>query len=298
MSGILRSLKSDLLDRRLLPILVLLGLALAGAIAYVVLAGGGSAASQLAAAPRESAPSATGQSPALPVTQAPADPHAAVAETTDGARYQHKSGSHNPFAPLPVPASSTKTAGTSTAQSTAVSGGGSSSSSSPGSSTTPSESKASPPSTPSESSSTPVKPVKPKPKPKPAYVVTVQFGLMPASAEALAQLTSYEDLKPSEQLPSAKDPRIVFAGAKGNGKGARFTLGREAILKGQGTCLPSAAQCEAVELAVGQSEELDYLEPSGQTVPWELKVVSIAKRGSATASAARRHRHRHHRRDY
>ena len=73
-----------------------------------------------------------------------------------------------------------------------------------------------------------------------------------------------------------------------------FELSREAILKGQATCIPSASQCEAIDLAVGQSEELAYLESDGQSVPYELKVVSITKE-SPTASAARVHRHRHHR---
>ena len=87
----------------------------------------------------------------------------------------------------------------------------------------------------------------------------------------------------------------MFSGARGNGKGAVFALSREAILKGQGTCIPSAEQCEAIDLEAGQSEELTYLEPDGQSVPYELKVLSITKE-STTASAARVHHHRrrHH----
>ena len=44
MTDFLGSLKADLLDRRILPILVLLGVALVGALAYAVLGGGGSTA--------------------------------------------------------------------------------------------------------------------------------------------------------------------------------------------------------------------------------------------------------------
>jgi hypothetical protein len=291
MSEILQSLKSDLLDRRLLPILLVLGLALAGAVAYVVLAGGGSSASPVAAV--AATPTPLTQSPSLPVTQAPANPNAAVAETTDGTRFQHKSGSHNPFTPLPSPAApKTQTA------STGASGGSSSSvssaSASSPSTTTESTSSASPvggSTAPTQTS----KPVAPKKKPKPVYMVTVQFGLVGATPGVLSQLTPYADLKRLQPLPSADDPRIVFAGARGNGKGAVFTLNREAILKGEAVCVPSTSQCEAIDLAVGQTEELAYLEPDGQSVPYELKLVSIAKLQAATARAARRH-HRHHQR--
>ena len=126
-------------------------------------------------------------------------------------------------------------------------------------------------------------------------MVTVQFGLVPATPGVLSQLTPYADLKRLQPLPSVDDPRIVFAGARGNGKGAVFTLNREAILKGEAVCVPSTSQCEAIDLAVGQTEELAYLEPDGQSVPYELKLVSISKQEAATARTARRH-HRHHHR--
>jgi hypothetical protein len=294
MSAILRSLKSDLLDRRLLPVLVVVGLGLVGAIAYTVLAGGGSkggAATPSAAVTSTPVPGAQG--PKLPVSEAPANPNAAVSETTDGVRYQHKAGSHNPFTPLAGPKVKS-----------AAKGGGSSSSSSSVSSastspSTSSESKSGSSTSTGGSSTTPTppsKPVAPKKKPKPVYVVTVEFGGLPATPGELVQLTQFPDLKPKQALPSAQDPRIVFAGARGNGAGAIFTLNREAILKGQAICAPSASQCEAIDLAVGQSEELAYLEPDGQSVPYELKVVSISKQEAPTATTARRHRRHHHHR--
>ena len=124
MSEILRSLKSDLLDRRLLPIVVALCLALAGAVAYVVLDGGGerTGPDALGRGRAGAAPSPVSHGPNLAVSEAHANPHVAVAETTEGARYRHKPGSHDPFTPLPSP----KTASEATAKSS-----GSSSVSSP-----------------------------------------------------------------------------------------------------------------------------------------------------------------------
>ena len=54
--------------------------------------------------------------------------------------------------------------------------------------------------------------------------------------------------------------------------------------------MPSATQCEAIELAAGKTEEFDYLEANGQSVAYELKVVSIAKRQASAATAARLNR--------
>jgi hypothetical protein len=286
MNEILQSLKSDLLDRRLLPILLALGLLLAGAVAYVVLAGGGSSeAGTPSAAAGAPNPAPVAAAPSLAVTQAPENPHAAVAETTDGARYRHKPGTRDPFTPLVSPKAKSETGST----------GKTSSVSSPSSSSTStSVEKSSPSSTGTGGSettpSTPVKPA-PKKKPKTVYLVTVQFGLLPATSTELSQLTPYADLKRLQPLPSKDDQRLIFAGARGNGKGAVFELSREAILKGQATCIPSASQCEAIDLEVGQSEELTYLEPDSQSVPYELKLISITKE-SPSAHAARVHRHR------
>ncbi len=284
---ILSSLKSDLLDRRMLPILLALGVLLVGAVAYVVLAGGGSSEAGAPAAAVTPNPTPASLSPSLAVTQAPANPNAAVAETTDGARYRHKPGSHDPFTPLASPQA--KSAGTTATTTSSVS--------SPSSSSTSTNVEKSSPSSPNTGGatttpSTPVKPAAPK-KPKTVYLVTVQFGLLPSTPSELSQLTPYPDLKRLQPLPSKDDPRLLFAGARGNGKGAVFALSREAILKGQAICIPSASQCESIDLAVGQSEELTYLEADGQSVPYELKVISIVKE-SPTASAARVHHHHHH----
>jgi hypothetical protein len=281
MSNVLQSLKADLLDRRMLPILVLLAIALAGAVAYTVLDGGSSASSVAAVAPTP--PPTLSKGAKLAVTQAPLNPEAAVAETTDGARYQHKSGSHNPFTPLPSAQAASASAGAKSASSSSPAS--TPSSATPESKSSPTGSTGGSTTTPAETS-TPIAP-KQKPKPKPVYLVSIQFGLIPATPGELSQLTPYSDLKRLQPLPYEDNPLIVFAGARGNGKGAIFTLSREAIVKGQGTCLPSATQCEAVELAVGQVEELDYLEPDGQSMPYELKVTSITKKEATAATAAR-----------
>ena len=289
MNELLSSLKADLLDRRMLPILVLLGAVLAAAIAYAVLGGGSSTPSgPVAAASANSAPKGS----SLAVSQASANPNAAIAETTDGARYQHHSGSHNPFAALPSAkkAAASSNSGSSSSASSSSSKSASSPSSTSGSTGSATGSGGGTTPTPTA----PSEPTSPKQKKTaPVYLVDVLYGLAPTTPDQLSQLTPYADLRRLEPLPYASDPRIVFDGVSTSGDGAIFTNAGEAIIKGQGACMPSATQCEAINLAVGKTEEFEYLEPNGETVIYELKVVSITKKQASAARAARLNRRDH-----
>jgi hypothetical protein len=263
MTDFLNSLKADLLDRRLLPLVVLVVLALAAALAYAVLGGGSTAttpAATLATAP-------TTARAGLPISQN--TPEQAVAETTGGVSAQHKGAAHNPFTPLPEAKTATASTTSSAASTSSASSSGSSASSESSSSAQGSSGSTSTPSTPSKPS-----------KPKSVYHVAVLFGVLPA---ATTPLTPYENLKLLTPLPSAKEALIVFRGVTAGGKSATFTVVGEAILHGNATCLPSAAQCEAIDLRPAQSEQLETLSPTGQAVDYELQIVSIT---SAEASSA------------
>ncbi|HVR04754.1 MAG TPA: hypothetical protein VMS02_01855 [Solirubrobacteraceae bacterium] len=292
MNGLLQSLKSDLLDRRLLPFLLLLGAVLAAAVAYAVL--GGSSSPSSPAPTAVTSPRPTGST--LAVSQAPGDPHAAVSETTDGQRYQHHAGNRNPFTPLPSKGGSASSSSTSSTSSstggsgstTSSSGSTASGSGSTGSSSSgASGSGGSTPTTPAEPA--PSKPAPPKQHKQPVYLVAALFGLAPTTPGQLSQLTPYDNLRRLEPLPNPSEPRVVFAGVTDAGKSALFALAGEAILKGEGTCVPSPTQCEAVALQEGKSEELSYL-VGEQTVSYELHIVSIAKREASAARAARLNR--------
>jgi hypothetical protein len=268
-SELLKSLRSDILDRRVLPIVVLLGLALAGALAYAVLSGASSAKPVAAASP-VTPPAPRGAT--LAVAQAPANPHAAVSETTEGGRYRHREGSHNPFTQFASP----KTPTTSAAKSAS-----------------PAPSPESKP-TPASSGGAGTTPAPPAPAPKPKTVhhivetVSVLFGPAPTTPGQLSQLTPYATVKQGEPLPSAEDPVLVFKSLGPDNKSALFTFAREVIPKGPATCKPSASQCESILLPLGGAEELSILEPSGQTVVYEL-VLEGTSRHSVTARIARHH---------
>jgi hypothetical protein len=282
MNDFLGSLKADLLDRRLLPLVALVGLALVAALGYAVFGGGSpSAPSGVVAAPT---PGPSG----IAVTQSTSQGQP-VAETTDGATDQHRGFSHNPFSSLVRPStvahsaqaqSSASSARASASAPTTNSGAGSTTSSG----STAQGSGGSTPTTP-PSPSAPSKPPAPA-KPTAVYHVAVEFGVVPPGTPVqLAQLTPYESLKLLTPLPSAQQPLLVFRGVTNPGKSATFTLVGEAILQGGAACLPSASHCQAIDVKPGGSEQLKYLSANGETITYELRVVSIVATTASKAAA-------------
>jgi hypothetical protein len=277
MSEFFDSLKADLLDRRLLPILALVGVALVAAVAYAAL-GGGSASTSGPTAASSPAPAAT-KVGSIPVSPASTSSEQPVAETTDGASHQHGGATRNPFTPLP---------GAKTASTSPSSGEKSATSSSPSTSGSASAPSAS---TPTKSSGgTSPAPTTPKPAPKPqvVYQVDVLFGAGPAGTLAPnIQLTPLNDLTRLEPLTTAGgEAPLVFAGVAAGGKSAIFTLVREVILHGPAICGPSASQCQTIRLSPGQVEELEYIVPGGQSLIYKLQLVSIAAVKASAAKAA------------
>ena len=272
MSDFLSSVKADLLDRRLLPLVVLVGVALVAALAYAVFGGGSTAATPTAAVsrgPGTSASVAISQTPprkgrrrdherrlstatrrrAQPVHAPPGN----EAQEHHGRREQHarhvdwriefqQRGLVEPFA---------------------------------GSGTGSSHGSAAPSPAPS-APATQSKPATPS-KPKTVYHVAVLFGVAARRHDGpTAQLTPFENLKLLTPLPSAKQPLLVFRGVTAGGKSATFTLVGEAILHGTAACLPSTTQCQAIDL---------------QRRPDRAARISLAdRRGRHLRTAHRQHR--------
>jgi hypothetical protein len=282
MTDFLRSIKSDLLSRRILPCLVVLGVALLAAVGYAFTGGSaGSAPVVSASIPSTSAAGPTGASGSTSVSVAPANPEQAVSETPGGVRYQNQDPTHptrDPFVPLPSPKATAVVSKSSSSSSTSSAGGSSSAGS--GSSSTGKGSGGS-----SAPAPAPKQPTKPS-KPKNPYAVAVLFGLASTTPGQPATLAPYQGLTSQQPLPSKQDIRISFERVTSTSKGAIFKLVVPPILHGSGICLPSTSECQTIDLEVGQSEELEYVEASGQSVVYELKVVSIVKNGGG-ASAAR-----------
>ncbi len=272
MTKMLNSIKADLLSTRMLPAVVLIGVVLLGGIAYAVI-GGSTTSNPVVPTPHQPVASVPG--PVVSQAQ-PTSSNEAVAETTNGKPSHHGSGSKDPFKPLPESAAEKK-AKAADAKKTPASG------SSASSSTSTSTSSSSTSTNPTTVQTGP--PAKAKPKPKsPVYHVTALFGQAPTPAQN-TPLGVFKDLARLQPLPSAQHPLVAFIGVSTTGKTAVFTLLSEAILRGEGVCLPSTSQCEAIGLTVGKSEELEYIEPDGQPVIYQLRIQGIVKSEKASTTA-------------
>src|SRR5262249_12267967 len=105
MSEFLSSLKGDLLDRRMMPVLVALGVALMAALFYALLGGAGGSPRSTTASPGVSP-----QTRGLAVSQSQTSSPQPVAETTSGAAIQRAGAARDPFAPLPGSTTTTTSA--------------------------------------------------------------------------------------------------------------------------------------------------------------------------------------------
>lgn len=277
MSAFLNSVKADLLDRRIAPLVAVGVAALLVAVGYVVFGGGSSSPTPATGSTPALSAAAGGIAVSQPTTSK------AVAETTIGVAEQRQGAARNPFAPLPSVARLQAAEMAKTTSATSPASQSSSSTSSAGSSTgSGSESAIQPKSEPAPS--TPAKPPAPA-KPQPVYGVAVLFGVIPPETPAEGvQLTPYENIKLFTALPSAQLPLIAYRGVTAKGKSATFTLVGEVILHGGAVCLPSASQCQAIGLKAGQTEQLEYLTPGGQAVTYELRIVSISSKAASAAS--------------
>jgi hypothetical protein len=263
MTEFLRSIKSDLLSRHMLPLVAVVGVALLAAIGYA-LTGGSGGSTPVPSASLQSAP-VTGASAGGKVSVAPENPHIAVSETPGGARYQSQGPTRDPFTPLASPPEAKKnTTNSSSGSKSSVSPAGSTGSSSGGTGTAGATTPVTPPAQPAKPASL-------------SYVVVAALANAPTSPTEPVVVTPYVGLKANEPLPSKQDVRLSFERVSAAGKGAIFKLVVAPILHGPGTCLPSTSDCQSIDLAVGQVEELEYVEPNGQTVGYALRVVSINK---------------------
>jgi hypothetical protein len=254
MNEFLNALKADLLDRRLRALMLLLVAGLIGAVAYAALGGGSSAPAVTAPA---LTPGTLSRGSIAPVA-AGANPNQALAETPAGASKQRDGATRDPFNPLP----------------------GSSSPAPGAAGSKPGTAKGSTPTKSGGALFELLSKLAPKPAPKPTttWSVSVLMGQVPAGTPAQsAVLTPYQHLKFQQKLPSPELRLLSFDGVSGDGKQAKFKLIGELIPRGGlAKCSPSPTQCQTIALEVSQSEELEYLPPSGPAQVYELQVASIA----------------------
>ena len=256
--------------------LALLGVALVAALAFAVLGGGSSTSSTPPAAIGSSG--TTGATGAVAISQAPAA-NKAVSETTSGA-HQHSGTPRNPFTPLPSAAAKPSSAGFDAGHvllellagrlfELFLLGLVHRLRRFPGNEAGPQAGQAQ------------AKPQKCLPGGCP---LRGRASSVPPSQGI--PVTPFNNLTRLYPLAVNGEAPLVFTGVTAGGASAIFTIVREVIPHGPAVCHPSASQCQAIQLKPGQSEELEYIPPSGQALVYRLQLVSITAVHASAAKAA------------
>jgi hypothetical protein len=272
MTEMLDSIKTDLLSRRMLPLLVGVAVALVAAAAYALSAGSSSGGANPSPVPSPSLPPVAST---LHVAVASTNPHAALAETPGGKQYQSRGSTRNPFAPLasPPPAKSGTTG----------SSGSSPGSSSPGSSSGGSGSSG------SAGGSTPAPPTPTLPKPKPVHVgltSTQSYAVALSLTTSGGGLNTVDSLERLSVLPSDQQPLLVYLGVLKGGRDALFVVQPGTVVSGPGTCTPGPTDCEILSLAQEQIESLAVSTGNATSNVALFAVNAITADGHASVAAA------------
>ncbi len=100
-------------------------------------------------------------------------------------------------------------------------------------------------------------------------------------------MKTINDIARLAPLPSASNPFFVFLGVKDQGETLVFLVSSDAKATGDGTCKPSASQCETIELKAGETEFFDVSTDEGIR-QYQLDVISIRKVTTVSTGAAKK----------
>lgn len=116
-----------------------------------------------------------------------------------------------------------------------------------------------------------------KPDPQDTYRVSFDFG-------EIGELKRRSNVARLTPFPSENRPYVIYLGLLSDRKTAVFLLSSDVTADGEGTCRPTKANCETVELRAGDSEVLDVAVSDTKTVQYEL-VLKAVKAGTASTKA-------------
>jgi hypothetical protein len=267
----LRNLLSDLVDKRLWPVAVLLVGAL---VAIPVLLGGGSSdTGSVASVPNVSAGTTT-------PTQI------RVTEETNLASIAPTGSKHNPFTqPKVKKAAVEQDTTTPTPSEPAPSAGGDATT---GGATTPSTTPTAP-----STDATPTTPKTDEADTK-AIRVDLRFG-----EPGKTKQRSFTDIARLSALPSPDEPIVIFLGVKKDRKTATFLISSDATATGDGVCKPAATNCQTIEMQEGDSTFLDIdLGQGVRQFRLDVKRIGEIDKGTAEKASAARARASAAGRDY
>lgn len=261
----LRNIWTDLVDKKLWPVAVLLLVALAAT--PFVLGGGDDAATESAAVPVTPPASSPG-------VVSDKGGEVTLVEPEIGKKVQRSGKTRNPFLqhkPKVDKTSEAYKAGQALGKAVVNALTNQASGGAPAPQSTP---------------TTPTGPSEPVEQPKPTkttFQVDLAFGEIDVTK-------NYKNVARLTPLPSADDPFFVFLGVSDDGKSATFMVTSEAEPSGDGKCAPTRDQCETLTLRPGDTEFFDMQSGTAGMVTYQLDLKKIRKvKVASTARAAVAH---------
>ncbi|MBS1870860.1 MAG: hypothetical protein JSS99_14495 [Actinobacteria bacterium] len=125
----------------------------------------------------------------------------------------------------------------------------------------------------------------PPASPTPTYTyasIDVRFG------HAGRHLRRIDDVPRLTPLPSALHPVVVFLGMRRDRATAVFLVSTDVHVQGLGQCVPSRKDCEAIQLRAGDTAFLDFAQHDGSVVQYELDLVRVTLHQTSSQALAQR----------
>jgi hypothetical protein len=282
----LRSIAADLVDKRLLPVVVaLVALAIAIPLGASVFSGGSSKPAAVSPGTTISLPKGTpSPAKALEDVAGPQTPKAKHYTKPELNPFRDTAVVTTAPAKAATAAASTKTAAstkaaTTTTKTTKTTTKTTKTTKAPAKKTTPKPVTSTP-----SSAGAPVAQLA-KLRSIDSYAVDVKVG----DATGTRSLSDLERLSP---VPSATDPLAEYLGVAKTGRAADFVLNPGVVATGPGVCVPSTKDCQVIELKPGQTEVLGQAGPNGTPIYQGVLAVTnwgvVSHSSPAAATTARR----------
>jgi hypothetical protein len=119
---------------------------------------------------------------------------------------------------------------------------------------------------------------------QPTYVyatIDLRFG------HAGRALRTFRDVPRLAPLPRTTKPVVIFLGMRDDRETAVFMVSTDVRVQGLGRCVPSPKLCEAIELRRDDVVFLDYTEADGTVVQYELELVDVELHETTSEEIAR-----------
>lgn len=276
--SIFTNILQDLREKRLLPVIGLLIVALI-AIPIVVSSSGSSAPTVSLATPP-----ATATTPVPDVQVTPTPGHTKL---TGHAR--------NPFAQQHVTSAAASTSpakaasSSSSSSSSAAKAATSTKSSSAASTSTTSTSSSTTPTTTTPTTTTP-KTTTPKPKAPVGLTPSQVYDVSLSITNNHGGVSTVQPLTRMSVIPSPAEPFLVELGVLKGGHRALFAVQPGTHVSGSAQCIPGPVSCEVIAMAPGQLEDVLAKSPTGAYEAAVFSLTGISKKTYGSAAAATRAR--------